>query len=340
MDLHNTIYDEVMEYGLALNEAIIFWQETAQKFGKTITRERLYAELSIAHQELASDWDEDVWSLLPALQELNLSKQEFTQLCEQAIYLRRVKSQELTKKTVYTGLVETLKKLKSQGVRIYIITEATADIAMQALDWLRLGGVVQGVYTYPSRHAPVELEGTYHKVFSNYPNSSTYLKKPHPFLLADLSLDDAKLCGKIPNEVKTEEVFSIVHDENLELKEFAKDMNLQADVSVKLQVRAGQYAEILQEILQDMLYVGDSKFKDGIMAQNAGVKFAWAAYGKQVAAEAAEDFEQSKQILYAVTGWDKQILQLTQEASKSQRVHDLQPDFVLENPLSLWEREG
>ena len=84
----------------------------------------------------------------------------------------------------------------------------------------------------------------------------------------------------------------------------------------------------------EMLFVGDSKFKDGTMAKAAGVKFAWAAYGKKIPAGQEANFERSKEILYAVTGWDKEVLKLTQEASRSKEIDELQPDYILENNFS------
>ena len=267
LDLHNTIYDEVMEYGLAIDEAIK---------NLPATRELMYEELSEGHKNLGSDWDDDVWHSMPSLRDVA------KEVIEKAISLRHAKSRELTK--AYDGAIETLVNLQKRGCRIYIVTEAAADVGLQAIEWLGLAGIVKGVYTYPSRKKSRTLENTYHKPFP--PSGDTHLKKPDPELLYQVARDDAA-------------AHNISYD----------------------------------EALASMLYVGDSKYKDGMMARAAGVKFALAAYGKKVKPGTESAFERSKEILYKVTGWDKETLKLTQEASRSKEVDELQPDYILENSL-------
>ncbi len=267
LDLHNTIYDEVMEYGLAIDEAIKCLPAT---------REVIYDELSKGHAQLGSDWDDDVWHSLPSLKDVA------KEVIEKAIKLRRAKSRELTR--AYDDAVETLVELKKLGARIYIVTEAAADVGMQAIEWLGLAGVVNGVYTYPSRKAPPQLADTYHKPFPK--KGDSHYKKPDAELIFQVAKDDAAA-----NNISYEQAMS------------------------------------------ELLFVGDSKYKDGMMAKAAGVKFAWAAYGKKIKAGSGADFERSKEILYAVTGWDKETLKLTQEASRSKEVDALQPDYILHESL-------
>ena len=267
LDLHNTIYDEVMEYGLAIDEAIK---------NLPATREVMYRELSEAHAKLGSDWDDDVWHHMPSLKDVA------KEVIEKAIKLRHTKSKELVK--AYDHAVETLVELKNRGARIYIVTEAAADVGLQAIEWLGLAGIVSGVYTYPSRKPALQLKDTYHKPFPQI--GDTHRRKPDPELLWQVARDDAA-------------AYSISYD----------------------------------EVLRSMIYVGDSKFKDGMMAKAAGVKFAWAAYGKKIKPGTEADFARSKEILYAVTGWDKETLKLTQEASLKPEVNELQPDFILHDSL-------
>lgn len=271
LDLHNTIYDEVIEYGQAINAAIS---------ALPAPREVLYAELSNAHAELGSDWDDDVWAMLPSLKNIK------PEIIENAIALRHAKSRELTLSGAYPKAVETLKTLKTSGVYIYLVTEAAADVGVQAVSWLGLAGVIDGVYTYPSRKSPAVLENTFHKPFA-LGKDGLHLKKPAAELLYNVAAD-----------------------------------------------HVAKHGGTIKDVLDTLLYVGDSKFKDGFLARNAGVKFGLAAYGKKVKPGAEKLFSQSKDILYAVTGWDKETLKLTQEAGHSEAVNSLKPDYIFENSLA------
>jgi phosphoglycolate phosphatase-like HAD superfamily hydrolase len=326
LDLHNTLYDEVMEYGLAMDAAMTVWFNAARTRGQCIDRQRFYDELSVAHQDLGSDWDDNVWNKLPLLQAIGLTAEQFHATCHEAIICRREQSKTLTEKGVYADVRHTLFKLKVQGVSIYVITEAAADVAMQSIEWLGLAGIVDGVYSYPSRNVVVGIENTYHKSFP--------LKKPHPFLLAGVIIDDAKRSGAIPSDIPVEDLFEIRHDPSMMLVEFDSEASIQQDISAQLIVKLGPYKTIIQKTIESMLYVGDSKFKDGLLARNAGVSFGFAAYGKKIKKGEDALFEKSKSILYAVTGWDKETLRLTQEACQSAVVNALQPDFTFESGLS------
>jgi phosphoglycolate phosphatase-like HAD superfamily hydrolase len=334
LDFHNTVYDEVMEYGLAIDEAIAVWLEAVQKKGQPLDREVLYQELSSAHRDLGSDWDEDVWRQLPSLKGVDFSDDEFKTILDRAVTARHTKSRELTLNGVYNDAVETLAHLKKSGVRIYMVTEAAADAGMRGLSWLGLAGVIDGVYTYPSRQPPLTCAGTYSRVFPENPDNTGCIKKPHPLLLAAVALDDAKKTKNIPQTVELNDVFDLTYDQNRVLPEFPLSSPLQKDITARLDVKNSPYKETLQQMLGSLLYVGDSKFKDGFLARNAGVTFGFAAYGKKIKAGGEKDFKRSEEILYAVTGWDKDALKLTQEASRSPVVQALQPDFTFENSLA------
>jgi phosphoglycolate phosphatase-like HAD superfamily hydrolase len=334
LDFHNTIYDEVMEYGLAIDAAISVWTETAAARGRKLDRTQLSAELSEAHQELGSDWDEDVWQKLPSLKALNLDAAAFSQARNEAVAARAEKSRHLTTTGVYSGTIGTLKTLKKKGVSLYVVTEAAADAGMQALRWLSLGGVIDGFYSYPSRTPPPAVKNTFHKPFPPRQGGAGHIQKPNPALLAAVALDEAKRAGRIPRNLHAEEIFEVRRDDGLALQEFPSGSSVQQDTAARLVVKPGRHAAALQETLDAMLYVGDSKFKDGLMARNAGVKFGFAAYGKKIRPGTEQDHARSKQILYDVTGWDKEALKLTQEAGRSKAVSNFAPDYTFEDTLA------
>jgi len=334
LDFHNTVYDEVMEYGLAIDEAIVIWLEAAQEKGKPLDREVLYRELSVAHRELGSDWDEEVWQQLPSLKSAGFSNDEFKAILNQAITARHTKSRELTLSGVYKDAIETLKQLKKIGVRLYMVTEAAADAGMRGLSWLGLNGVIDGIYTYPSRQSRLACAGTCSRVFPENADNTGCIKKPHPLLLAAVALDDAKKTKNIPTAFELKDVFDLIYDQNNALPEFPLSSSLQKDITARLVVKNSPYKETLQQTLDSMLYIGDSKFKDGFLARNAGVTFGFAAYGKKIKAGEEQHFKKSEEIMYAVTGWDKDALKLTQEASRAQAVQALQPDYTFEESLA------
>jgi len=320
LDFHNTIYDETLEYGLAIDAAV----SACLVAVPSVTREQIYAELAIANRELGSDWDDDAWEILPSLKDQNKT------LFEKATATRHAKSKELTLSGFYDGIDETLTALKLRGVRIYVVTEAAADAGMRAIEWLGLNGIVDGVYSYPSRKAPAVLKGTYHKPFM--PNTTGHLRKPHPFLLAAVVLDEAIRRGEVPADTQISELFEIKQDEALLIAELPKEAPVQQDITARLVLKETSYSTALKRILGHILYVGDSKFRDGMLARNAGVAFGYAAYGKK--GHDSEAVRKSLDIMYATTGWDKEIMKLTQEAGRSETVSRLQPDFTFENSLS------
>jgi hypothetical protein len=311
LDLHNTLYDEVMEYGLAMDAAITIWVNAAKASGKHINRQDLYAELSVAHQNLGSDWDDNVWYRLPLLQDLGLSTEQFQTTYQQAVTCRKEKSKMLTKKGAYQDIHQTLALLKAHNVHIYLITEAAADIAMQSIAWLGLEGIVDGVYSYPSRNLAVKIENTYHKSFPPHPeNPNEHLRKPHPFLLARVILDDTKRRGKIPRDLQVEDLFAIRHDASMMLPEFDPKAPIQQDICAQLILKLGPYKSALQETIDSMLY------------------------GKKINKGEEALFKKSKALLYAVSGWDKDTLKLTQEAGNSVIISVLQPDFTFNSGLA------
>jgi phosphoglycolate phosphatase-like HAD superfamily hydrolase len=333
LDLHNTIYDETMEYGPSIEEAVTAWIEVARERGVTLTETTLYEELAAGHRKLASDWDGEVWRFLPSLTRMGLHEAEFNKVMAKAQERRLTVSAKLTLSGLYPGAYETLSALKARGVHIYVVTEAAADTGMKAIEWLKLVGIVDGIYSYPARNMQPPPAGTYHKPFPNRA-SGEFLRKPHSFLLGAVTLDETIRRGDIPASMELDDVFSVEHDRALYLPELPDNTPVQQDISAKLVLKKTQYAEALKHTLDGMLYVGDSKFKDGLLARNAGVAFGYAAYGKKIKDGEADKLKKNLDIMYATTGWDKEVMKLTQEAGKSAAVAQLKPDYTFENSLA------
>lgn len=327
LDLHNTLYDEAYEYGLAMEVAVEAWREIAP----SLKRDTVFSELAEAHRELGSDWDRHAWRMLPSLKALNLPVAEFEKRLAFAEHRRKEKSRQLVG-TGFKNVPETLRQLKKRGVPIYVVTEAAADAGMEIIGWLGLGGIVDGFYSYPSREAPPTISGTYHKSFAD-DGSGKHLRKPNPLLLAEVALDEAVRRKAIPAGLSVADVFEIVRNESRRLPELPPTASSQANICAQLKVKPGLHPETLQKLLASMLYVGDSKFKDGFLARNAGVAFAYAAYGKKVIESRREDHMRSLAIMYAVTGWVPEELKLTQEATNSHAVASLKPDYIFEDSL-------
>jgi phosphoglycolate phosphatase-like HAD superfamily hydrolase len=332
LDLHNTIYDETMEYGPAIEAAIAVWTEAAEKHGTKLTQKVLFDELAAGHRKLASDWDGEVWRFLPSLARLGLEEAEFQAIMAEAENRRNEASRQLTLKGYYAGAHETLSALKARGVRIYVVTEAAADAGMKAIAWLKLGGVVDGIYSYPSRSMPTSSAVTRHKPFPDAA-SGGFLRKPHPFILASVVLDESIRRGEIPPGVQLGDVFAVSQDASLRLRELPDDAPVQQDVCARLALKPTPHAAALRRMMDKMLYIGDSKFKDGLLARNAGVAFGYAAYGKKIKPEDAAKHPHNLEVMYATTGWDRQVMKLTQEAGKSSSVASLRPEFTFEDSL-------
>jgi FMN phosphatase YigB (HAD superfamily) len=80
--------------------------------------------------------------------------------------------------------------------------------------------------------------------------------------------------------------------------------------------------ELLRYILRELgveaaaaLYIGDSRFKDGLMAEGAGVAFAWARYG---AGEHRPEYE----ALRSVSHWSDQDIERDRVSAKTEPVYN------------------
>lgn len=315
-DLHNTLYDEVIEYGGAMQAAIDYLAQELQTRGKTIDQDSLYNQIAKAHAELGSDWDDDVWQHLDVLEGIK----DKNTIIKNVIDKRAHTSEKLTKEHAYKDTIDAVRNLKEQGAKIYLATEATANAAADAVRWLGLDGIIDAVYSWPYAKLYRKLEKTGQKHFPRIGKND--LQKPHPYILAAIILDTAKADLKIDANIALEDVFELRIDEELDVaplinsipKDSIQGKEAVNAIRTRISIKGTQYKETLENYWTRTYYIGDSFFKDGFLARNADILFIHAAYGKKTTDPKA--LEKAKKTLYAVTGWEPFLLQLTQEASK------------------------
>lgn len=327
-DLHNTLYNEVLEFGCAISAAIDYFFAQGKAQGHPIDKDLFFQQLSDAHAKTGSDWDDDVWDDVAELRKL----EKYESIRDRGIAIRHETSEELTKSHAYADTIQTIKDLKEAGHSIYIATEATQNAASDGIAWLALDGVVDGVYTWP-------FKKTYEKKtkktrLSEFPpnprNPNLSLQKPHPLILGAILLEHAKRNALIPENVAIDDVFAFSVDRDLDLtaleqKIAQNNSNAQQEAQAQEALRAirtvmnvkdGPYKDIINDLKSRCFYIGDSLFKDGFLARNAGIPFIFAAYGKKISAEHQDMHARGKDALYRVTGWDKFLIKLTQEAGE------------------------
>ena len=336
-DLHNTLYDEVLEYSGAMVAAIDFLCAHAEVNGMPFDRDLLYKQIARAHAVLGSDWDDDVWGYVPMLRNFP----DFETVKQQVTELRLETSENLTKQYAFGEAVGVLRDLKDKGAQIYVATEATTNAAANAIHWLGLDGVVDGIYSWPYMKTSRALAHTKQQPFPPHPTrEDLHLQKPHAYIIATIILDIAKEQGYILSDVIVEDVFDLDIDESIdasELLEHTPSENIQAAETVKaiqsrLLFQETEHEEILKDIHSRCFYIGDSFFKDGFLALNADMPFIHAAYGK--VAEDARALQYANELMYQITGWEPYILKLTQEAGQLPSLTEkIMPFFTCENSL-------
>jgi phosphoglycolate phosphatase-like HAD superfamily hydrolase len=334
LDLHNTLYDEVMEYGGAIKAAISFLLEKAKEQGISIDRNEIMKELSSAHRKADSDWDDDCWKEVEELKKL----ENATSLIEDAIDLRIKTSKQLTQEYAYKDTIAVLRTFKENGAYIVVATEATADAAANAVRWLGLDGIIDIVYSWPYRKPYKKLEETLHRSFPFHPaKDELFLQKPHPYILGKILFDYAKQQNAIPQQLEFDEIYDrSLEEKNVERTCFqgnSVQVRLCAEsIQTKLLLKNSPYKEDMQDIHKRAYYIGDSFFKDGFLAKNASIPFVYAEYGKKTMNPSLH--EEAKSILYAVTGWEPSVLQLTQEASMNPALTEkIKPYFTCKESL-------
>lgn len=329
LDLHNTLYDEVLEYSGAISAVFDFLEAEAAIQSVAFDSEEFLNQISAAHAAVKSDWDDTIWEGLPLLKEfLNPDG-----LAEQIIEVRRRESEKLTKQYAFTDSIQAVKAIKQAGAHVCIATEATSNAAADAVRWLGLDGVVDAVYSWPFQKLFNPLATTRQVAFLSDPAlEDAFLQKPHPLLIAQIITDLARLDGCIPDSVPLESLFAVEIDSKISLADILPEtlsgepgqqiVAVSQAIQSRLQVAAGSYAEELQRYLDRCYYIGDSFFKDGFLAYNAGVQFVFAEYGKKHFSTTASGILAAKELLYRVTGWDPRVLQLTHEAGALLQLQD------------------
>jgi phosphoglycolate phosphatase-like HAD superfamily hydrolase len=343
-DLHNTLYDEVIEFGCAIAATTdyFFGQAKAQK--KQINKDLFFQQLSDAHARIGSDWDNDVWDDVAELRKL----EDYEIIRDKAVAIRCKGSEELTKSKAFADTVQTIKDLKEAGNTIYVATEATQNAASDAIAWLELDGVVDDVYAWPfKKFYEKKIKKTRIGEFPANPhNTSLSLQKPHPLILGAIILEDAKRNDLIPQNVHIDDIFSFFIDQELDVTGLERKISenksneqqkTQAQEALRairtvMQVKEGPYKNIINDIKAHCFYIGDSFFKDGYLARNAEIPFIFAAYGKNIAVENQSMHARGKESLLRVTGWDKFLIKLTQEAGQLPELTDrITPYYICEN---------
>lgn len=335
LDLHNTLYDEVTEYGGAMQAAIDYLLPVLAAHNPSVTKEILCAEIAQAHARLGSDWDEALWENVACLRALP----DYKSHCRRAAELRREASRELTQKGAYTDTIDVLRAWQQQGVRLVLATEATENAAADALRWLALDGVIEAVYTWPYEKPYEALAQTKAKLFPAV--DGVYLQKPHPYILMEIIKDMAVADGMLPVSITLDELIETQIDEELDLSHLeallpegsAQGQAALAALRMRVALKDGAYKDMMADYISRCVYIGDSFFKDGFLAQNSGLPFIHAAYGHVPLC--SELYEQAKQLMYDVTGWERELLEFTQEAAKHPALSAMiKPDFICKKSLA------
>jgi phosphoglycolate phosphatase-like HAD superfamily hydrolase len=343
LDLHNTLYDEVMEYGGAMNAAIEHFLGAAKRQGVAIDQPLMCRQLSEAHAHARSDWDDDVWSAIAELRKLS----GLRDIIDQAVALRRKASEKLTGERAYRSTIEAVIGLKNSGAAVYVATEATENAAADAIAWLGLDGILDGVYAWPFRNRHETAGKTPIRRFPPDPRRpGSFVQKPHPLILGSIMLDAAKAERLVPRNVTLEEVYELTCEDGIRELENAMAVNAQTGgpgiqardvmqaVHTKLAVRNGPYATTLEGLRQRCVYMGDSYFKDGLLAGNAGIPFVFARYGTVICDADRKLHDECRNRLFGVTGWNEHVIRLTHGDEKLLELTDkITPYFVCQESL-------
>lgn len=332
VDLHNTLYDEVLEYGGALLAAVDVVLAAAEETGDRFTREAAFAEIASAHRRLGSDWDDDVWFALPSVARLP----DPDGVARAAMTKRRDASRERTLRFRYDHAVDAVVRRKAAGETVIVATEATANAAADALRILGLDGVVDAVYSWPYAKPFEALARTPQRTFPSAETddaAARRLVKPHPIILGRILLDVAQERGLVDADATLDDAFSLSRDATVDLSSLEARLSAAADmaearavvdaIALRLEIRPGPHEAALRTLRDASLYVGDSHFKDGFLARSAGVPFVFAAYGKTVAPSVAAEHRRCLDALYRTTGWEPLLIELTQEAGRLEALTDL-----------------
>lgn len=319
VDWHNTVVDELCEYGPAIEAALdTFWDLLPEDKRPATDREMfkasLYPEIQAAHRKLGDDWDNRVFDAgnLPSLRALFSDDNRYNAARKMAIAARMAFSKQYIQNHAYPGAVEFLEQARREGHVVLIVTDATEHAIHPAVKWLGLDGVIDGVYCCASPNVaaiPEDLSLQYTPV-RTFENRRV---KPDGWIVAQIATDIAKARGRIPMEASMYKLFSTDFMPDAAVEKLFKGKPDYA--SARVEPEDTGYWPVLADILGEMMGIGDD-FRDLVMFANAGIKGAHADYSARIPNIPGGRFEIDKRqkagkaILKAVTGWDEARLNL------------------------------
>jgi phosphoglycolate phosphatase-like HAD superfamily hydrolase len=307
IDMHNTLVDEVKEYGPALDAAVDAFIAAARKNNslpadfdaEKFKNDQAYPELKAAHAALSDDWDNRAFDKehAPALRALFADDAAYEAAKKDAIHARTEFSKNYISANAYPGAINFIKRARMDGHTVYVVTDGNAVAAEATLAWLGLDGEVDGVFCPPSDKAA--YMGTPRLTQTPVVHFAPGQFKPDASIVADILLYHAKNIGLVPTTLSRDEAFAL--EENTMLPAEAS-----SSLKNRLNIKSGAHEPTIQHLLQNTIGIGDD-YRDHILFQNAGVTSVAADYGKP-----AEDPEttRGKAIMKAVSGWAPERLDL------------------------------
>ena len=294
----------------------------------------------MANSASRTHWENRIGVSLPSLQDIKPASGDIDDFPNAIITRRKKRSKDETRKTQYKQTIAAIRTLKDDGHSVYLATEGTKNAVSEALIWLGIDTLFDGTYCRPFEHDCAAIQT---RAF--YPDPvlpDIALEKPNALIIGQIILDHAKQHHAIAPHTTWQDVFSLqpnnaTDDLAITIPDAQSQAHLasmQRAITSHLTLNKSDAAPILKTLLSKSWFIGDSFFKDGLMAANANVNFIHAAYGKKCQSGREGDFKVAKQTLMDVTGWDKSVMQMTQEAEKIPALESrINTAYVCENSL-------
>ena len=320
IDLHNTIVDELIEYGGAIDCTIdSFITSSGHNNISQAQRNEIYKDLQQAHIKIGDDWDNRAFDIENASTLRNLfptgktGDAEYEQARKKAIAARYNYSQQYITHHAYTGVVTSIIKAHEEGHHVFVVTDATEQALHPNLKWLGLEGKISGAYCCGSPNVN-EIPDEYRTTSIPVTPFKNGMVKPNAMIIGQIVLDIAKQKGFIKPETEVEDIFAFQESNpNVE--------NSKRYIHGQLQIKDTDCRNIIGELIKQVIGIGDD-LRDLVMYSNAsslGVKSLKANYSDDIPnmGVASETIKQKqkegKEILKCVTGWSKERLELLQD---------------------------
>ena len=286
LDLHNTLYNEILEFGSSLGAGMEAFLQAAGKNPDPAGSDyqELLAKLPAAHKVYNDDWDNQIWSDL-AKSDYGFNEQQAQVIRAIATQGRAEKSQQMS--IAYDGVKETLAYLEARGARIIVVTDGTAKDAVEKLNWLGVKDFVEAAYSWPSREKPDYAAPLSLPTPCDPWNPGVALQKPHPWFIGQPIFDLIK--DWLPKDARDPRLYFKfeIHEEDAILEIADQNSAVAIAAKTRLVIKDGPYQALIQQAFDNTVMVGDSLFKDIWMAKQAGVQPVFAAYGKVITDPAA-----------------------------------------------------